>query len=122
MKILEMPDGSTSVIIQGKRRFEVLEYIQEFPYFRAKVNALNDVQPQDDSVEFSAVVGSLKDLSIKIAQYSSQISPEASFAVKNIENSTFLINYICSNADLKVEEKQVMLGISDLKERGIQAI
>ena len=122
LKILEMPDGSTSVIIQGKRRFEILEYTQEFPYFKAKVNALNDVQPQDDSVEFSAVVGSLKDLSIKIAQYSSQISPEASFAVKNIENSTFLINYICSNADLKVEEKQVMLGIGDLKERGIQAI
>jgi len=122
LKILEMPDGTTSVIIQGKRRFEILEYIQEFPYFRAKVNALNDVQPVDDSVEFSAVVGSLKDLSIKIAQYSSQISPEASFAVKNIENSTFLINYICSNADLKVEEKQIMLGIGDLKERGIQAI
>lgn len=122
LKILEMPDGSTSVIIQGKRRFEIDEYTQEFPYYRAKVKALIDDQPKDDSVEFSAVVGSLKDLSIKIAQYTSQISPEASFAVKNIENSTFLINYICSNADLKVEEKQVMLGIGDLKERGIQAI
>ncbi|MDP2888219.1 MAG: endopeptidase La [Bacteroidota bacterium] len=122
LKILEMPDGTTSVIIQGKRRFEIQEYTQEFPYLKAKVNPLIDIQPQDDSVEFSAVVGSLKDLSIKIAQYSSQISPEASFAVKNIENSTFLINYICSNADLKVEEKQVMLGISELKERGIQAI
>ena len=122
LKILEMPDGTTSVIIQGKRRFEIQEYTQEFPYLKAKVNPLIDLQPQDDSVEFSAVVGSLKDLSIKIAQYSSQISPEASFAVKNIENSTFLINYICSNADLKVEEKQVMLGISELKERGIQAI
>jgi ATP-dependent Lon protease len=122
LKILEMPDGTTSIIIQGKRRFEVIEYIHEFPYFKAKVHPLSDQQPKDDSVEFSAVVGSLKDLSIKIAQFSSQISPEASFAVKNIENSTFLINYICSNADLKVEEKQVMLGIGNLKERGIQAI
>lgn len=122
LKILEMPDGTTSVIIQGKRRFEVQEYIQEFPYFKAKVTPLADFQPKDDSVEFSAVVGSLKDLSIKIAQFSSQISPEASFAVKNIENSTFLINYICSNADLKVDEKQVLLCIGDLKERGIQAI
>ncbi len=122
LKILEMPDGTTSVIIQGKRRFEVQEYIQEFPYFRAKVTPLVDFQPKDDSVEFSAVVGSLKDLSIRIAQFSSQISPEASFAVKNIENSTFLINYICSNADLKVEEKQVLLCIGELKERGIQAI
>lgn len=123
LKILEMPDGSTSVIIQGKRRFEVLEYTQEFPYLKARVNPLTDQQPHpDDMVEFSAVVGSLKDLSIKIAQFSSQISPEASFAVKNIENSTFLINYICSNADLKVEEKQIMLSIGDLKERGVQAI
>ena len=122
LKILEMPDGTTSVIIQGKLRFEVIEYIQEFPYFKARINPLTDHQPKDDSVEFAAVVGSLKDLSIKIAQFSSQISAEASFAVKNIENSTFLINYICSNADLKVEEKQVMLGIGNLKERGIQAI
>jgi len=122
LKILEMPDGTTSVIIQGKKRFEVQEYVQEFPYFKATVKPLADVQPQDDSVEFSAVVGSLKDLSIKIAQFSSNISPEASFAVKNIENSTFLINFVCSNTDLKVEEKQVLLGISDIKERGIQAI
>ena len=122
LKILEMPDGTTSVIIQGKRRFEIQEYTQEFPYFKARINPLNDSLPQDDSVEFSAVVGSLKDLSIKIAQFNSHISPEASFAVKNIENSTFLINFVCSNTDLKVEEKQILLGISDIKERGIQAI
>lgn len=122
LKILEMPDGSTSVIIQGKKRFELLEYTQEFPYLMARVNPMVDTQPQDDSVEFSAIIGSLKDLSIKIAQYSMHISPEASFAVKNIENSTFLINFVCSNTDLKVEEKQILLGISDIKERGIQAI
>ena len=122
LKILEMPDGSTSVIIQGKKRFEVLEYTQEFPYLMARVKPMADIQPQDDTVEFSAIIGSLKDLSIKIAQYSMHISPEASFAVKNIENSTFLINFVCSNTDLKVEEKQILLGISDIKERGIQAI
>jgi ATP-dependent Lon protease len=122
LKILEMPDGTTSVIIQGKKRFEVREYIQEFPYLKAGVNILEDVQPDDNSTEFSAIIGSLKDLSIKIAQFSMHISPEASFAVKNIENSTFLINFICSNTDLKVEEKQTLLGIGDIKERGIQAI
>ncbi|HZL08891.1 MAG TPA: endopeptidase La [Prolixibacteraceae bacterium] len=122
LKILEMPDGTTSVIIQGKKRFEVVEYTQESPYLKARINPMIDIQPLDDSVEFSAVVGSLKDLSIKIAQYSMHISPEASFAVKNIENSTFLINFVCSNADLKVEEKQILLGISEIKERGIQAI
>ena len=122
LKILEMPDGTTSVIIQGKRRFEINDYTQEFPYLKAAITPLTDVHPEEDMIEFAAVVGSLKDLSIKIAQFTSQMPTEASFAVKNIENSTFLINYICSNADLKVEEKQVMLGISDLKERGIQAI
>lgn len=122
LKILEMPDGTTSVIIQGKKRFEVREYVQEYPYFKASINLLEDTQPEDNSTEFSAIIGSLKDLSIKIAQFSMHVSPEASFAVKNIENSTFLINFVCSNTDLKVEEKQVLLGIGNIKERGIQAI
>ncbi|MFV0379049.1 MAG: endopeptidase La [Mangrovibacterium sp.] len=122
LKILEMPDGSTSVIIQGKRRFGIVEYIEEFPYFKAKVDLLEDTNFEGDTVEFNAIVGSLKDLSVKIAQYSSNVPPEASFAVKNIENSTFLINFICSNTDLKVDEKQSLLEIADLRERGIQAI
>ena len=122
LKILEMPDGSTSVIIQGKRRFEVTEYLEEFPYFRAQVNLLDEILPTDNSAEFNAVVGSLKDLSIKVAQYSSNVPPEATFAVKNIENSTFLINFICSNTDLEVKEKQSLLEIADVRERGIQAI
>jgi ATP-dependent Lon protease len=122
LKILEMPDGNTTVIIQGKQRFETIGYVQEFPYFRARIKPLADIYPNDESVEFSAIIGSLKDLSIKIAQYSSHIPSEASFAVKNIENSTFLINFVCSNTDLKVEEKQALLEISDVKERGVQAI
>lgn len=122
LKILEMPDGSTSVIIQGKRRFEVINYLEEFPYFRAQVSLLDEILPADNNAEFNAVVGSLKDLSIKVAQYSSNVPPEATFAVKNIENSTFLINFICSNTDLNVEEKQSLLEIADVRERGIQAI
>ncbi len=122
LKILEMPDGSTSVIIQGKRRFKVEEYVQESPYYRAQVSLLDEEVPKKETAEFSAIVGSLKDLSIKIAQYSSNVPPEATFAVKNIENSTFLINFICSNTDLKVEEKQSLLEVDDIRERGIQAI
>jgi ATP-dependent Lon protease len=121
LKILEMPDGSTSVIIQGKRRYTIREFVAQEPYYKASVEPLNDVSPHDDS-EFNAIVGSLKDLSIKIAQFSANVPPEASFAVKNIENSTFLINFICSNADLNVEDKQNLLEIENLKERGIQAI
>jgi ATP-dependent Lon protease len=121
LKILEMPDGSTSVIIQGKRRYAIREFLTSDPYYKARVEPLIDVSPNDDT-EFNAIIGSLKDLSIKIAQFSANVPPEASFAVKNIENSTFLINFICSNADIHVLDKQNLLEIDDLKERGIQAI
>jgi ATP-dependent Lon protease len=121
LKILEMPDGSTSVIIQGKRRYSIREFIAEEPYYKATVESLNDIFPENDS-EFNAIVGSLKDLSIKIAQFSANVPPEATFAVKNIENSTFLINFICSNTDINVEDKQNLLEIESLKERGVQAI
>ncbi len=121
LKILEMPDGSTSVIIQGKRRYSIKEFISEEPYYKAAVEPLTDIYPENDS-EFNAIVGSLKDLSIKIAQFSANVPPEATFAVKNIENSTFLINFICSNTDISVEDKQNLLEIGSLKDRGIQAI
>ncbi len=122
LKILEMPDGTTSVIIQGKQRFEIRNVLEEFPYMLATVNILEDIKPMEESTEFSAIVGSLKDLSIKIAQFSANVPPEATFAVKNIENSTFLINFICSNTDIKVEEKQELLEIANIRDRGIQAI
>lgn len=121
LKILEMPDGSTSVIIQGKRRYTIREFVAEEPYYKAAVESLSDISSQNDS-EFNAIVGSLKDLSIKIAQFSANVPPEATFAVKNIENSTFLINFICSNTDINVEDKQNLLEIESLKERGVQAI
>nr|WP_321354445.1 endopeptidase La [uncultured Draconibacterium sp.] len=121
MKVLEMPDGSTSVIIQGKRRFRINEFVNEEPYFKASVEPLTDLTSKDDN-EFNAIVGSLKDLSIKVAQFSANVPPEATFAVKNIENSTFLINFICSNTDINVEDKQKLLEIESLKDRGIQAI
>lgn len=121
LKVLEMPDGSTTVIIQGKRRFRVSEFLNEDPYFRARVEVIPDLPPVDNA-EFSAIVGSLKDLSIKIAHFSSNVPPEATFAVKNIENSTFLINFICSNTDISVEEKQKLLEIDALRDRGVQAI
>jgi ATP-dependent Lon protease len=122
LKILEMPDGSTSVIIQGKRRFRIRKYISDLPYYKATVEALSDKIPLGESMEFNAIVGSLKDLSIKIAQFSANVPPEATFAVKNIENSTFLINFICSNTDIPVHDKQSLLEIDELRERGVQAI
>lgn len=119
IKILEMPDGSTSVIIQGKSRFKVKEFVSDEPYFMAEVEKLNEIVPKTKDKEFQAIIANLKDLSLKIIKLSSNIPPEASFAVKNIENSQFLINFISSNADIKVEEKQNLLEENDLKKRSI---
>lgn len=122
LKILEMPDGSTTVIIQGKQRYRILNVISEEPYHTANVMTLTDAHPVDRSPEFEAIVESLKDIAIKIAKTSTNVSPEATFAVRNIENPTFLINFICSNAEIKVEEKQSLLELDSLRERGIQAV
>jgi ATP-dependent Lon protease len=119
IRILEMPDGSTSVIIQGKRRIRLLEPVSEEPYLIAKVKQLTDVKPRKKDSEFEAIVGSLKDLSLRIIKLSTNIPPEASFAVKNIESSTFLINFIGSNSDIKLTAKQSLLDEDNLKKRGI---
>lgn len=122
LKVLEMPDGSTSVIIQGRQRFEMIEMVQAEPYHKAIVKLLKDKKPSNKTREFEAIVGSLKDLSLRIIKLSSNIPPEASFAVKNIENTKFLINFICSNSDIEIDEKQKLLEIDDLKERSIKLL
>jgi ATP-dependent Lon protease len=117
LRILEMPDGSTSVIIQGKKRFMINEVVSTEPYYIARVSAIEDVKPRKKDHEFEAIVGSLKDLSLKIIKLSSNIPPETSFAVKNIESSSFLINFIGSNSDIRISEKQHLLEQSNLKKR-----
>jgi len=119
VKILEMPDGSISVIIQGKRRFKVEEPVAKDPYFIARVTPLEDQKPVERTREFNAIIGSLKDLALRIIKLSPNIPQEASFAIKNIENTTFLINFVGSNTDVNVQEKQKLLETDDLKERGI---
>jgi len=122
IKILEMPDGSTSVIIQGKKRFRIDEIVDGEPYIQGHVTELEEKKRQATGKEFEAIVGSLKDLSLKIIRLSSNIPQEASFAVKNIENSTFLINFICSNSDIDLDDKQDLLEIDDIKERGVNLL
>jgi ATP-dependent Lon protease len=117
LRILEMPDGSTSVIIQGKKRFQLTEVISTEPYIMAKVNPLDDSKHNVKDPEFEAIVGSLKDLSLKIIKLSTNIPPETSFAVRNIESSSFLINFISSNSDIKLQEKQQLLETNDMKKR-----
>jgi ATP-dependent Lon protease len=122
LKILEMPDGNTTVIIQGKQRFRLQEMVADEPYHRARVEKLEEFKPEENTSEFKAIVESLKDIAIKIAKNSANMSPEATFAVRNIENPSFLINFICSNAEIKVKEKQGLLEQDSLKERGVQAV
>ncbi len=118
VKLLEMPDGSTTAIIQGRKRMMLHELVSDDPYFVAKVKVIPEIKPEIRNKDFDAIVGSLKDLSLKIIKINPNISPEASFAIKNIENNTYLINFICSNTDIKVQDKQKLLEINSLRDRG----
>ena len=122
VKLLEMPDGSTTAIIQGRKRMVLNELISDNPYFIARVRTIPEIKPEFLSKDFDAIVGSLKDLSLKIIKINPNISPEASFAVKNIENNTYLINFICSNTDVKVQDKQKLLEVNNLRDRGFMLL
>ncbi len=120
VKLLEMPDGTTTAIIQGRRRISVIDVVQQAPYMTAHVRALPEAKVTEDEKDFDIIIGSLKDLSVKIVKLNPNINPEASFAVRNIENSTYLINYICANSEINVSDKQKLLEASSLKERGLR--
>lgn len=123
VKLLEMPDGSTTAIIQGRRRMKLKELITDSPYFVARIQPMPEKKHEDFKTrDFEAIVGSLKDLSLKIIKINPNISPEASFAVKNIENHTYLINFICSNTDIKVGDKQKLLETNSLRDRGLMLL
>lgn len=117
IKMLRMPDGNTTVIIQGKKRFELKEVKQTEPYLKATITPFAEVLPNKDDKEFQALVSSLKDLALKIIKESPQIPSEAGFALKNIESPSFLVNFISSNMNALVAEKQKMLEVADLTER-----
>ena len=117
IKMLRMPDGNTTVIIQGKRRFELKEVRQTEPYIRAAITAFSETAPIKDDQEFIALTSSLKDLALQIIKLSPLIPSEAGFALRNIESPSFLINFISSNMNALVAEKQKMLEVPDLKER-----
>jgi ATP-dependent Lon protease len=117
IKMLRMPDGNTTVIIQGKRRFLIEEVIEQEPYMKARVKVFPETRPGKDDKEFQALISSLKDTSLQIIKQSPHIPTEASFAINNIDSPSFLINFVSSNMNTNVEEKQKMLEVADLKER-----
>ena len=117
IKMLRMPDGNTTIIIQGKRKFELEEMSQTEPYYKAKVKACEDIKPSKDDAEFDPLVNSIKDLSMEIIKKSPDIPTEATIAIQNIESPTFLINFVASNMNADVDEKQRILEESDLSLR-----
>ncbi len=122
LRVLKMPDGNTTVIIQGKKKFSVNEIISDDPYIRATINEIPEEKPEVESEEFKTIIDSIKELSLKIIKESPNIPTEASFAIKNIESNAFLINFISSNMNLKVQEKQTLLTIKDLSERALATL
>lgn len=122
LRVLKMPDGNTTIIIQGKKRFEIDEVISEEPYITAKVKDIAEAKPGDDSSEFTAIIDSIKELSLRIIKDSPNIPSEASFAIKNIESNSFLVNFVSANMNLSVEEKQRLLEINDLQQRALETL
>ncbi|MBL1410117.1 endopeptidase La [Sphingobacterium faecale] len=117
IKILQMPDGNTTVIIQGKQRFKLHELVQSEPYIKAKVERFAEEKPKTSNKEFKALISSIKELALQIIQLSPNLPSEAGIAIKNIESPTFLVNFISSNLALELPAKQELLELKDFVKR-----
>ncbi len=122
LRVLQMPDGNTTVIIQGKKRFEISEVLTRKPYMTATVRDTKEERPEENDKEFLAIIDTIKELSLKIIKNNPNIPSEASFAIKNIQSNSFLINFISSNMNLSVGEKQELLAIGNLQERALATL
>jgi ATP-dependent Lon protease len=122
LRVLKMPDGNVTVILQGKKRFEIAKVVSEIPYLTAEVKEVIEIRPEDNDTEFNAIIDSVKELAVQIINESPNIPSEATFAIKNIESPSFLISFVSSNMNLSVKEKQDLLAINGLKERALEAL
>ena len=119
LRVLKMPDGNTTVIIQGKKRFKINEILTEDPYLKATIAEVPETTIDLQGKEFQAVIDSVKELALQIIQENPNIPSEASFAIKNIQSPSFLINFVSSNLNLPVHEKQEILKLESLHERAL---
>lgn len=117
IKILQMPDGNTTVIIQGQQRFKITEMVSTDPYLKAKVERVTEDKPKVSSKEFKALISSIKEMALQIIQLSPHLPSEAGMAIKNIESPTFLVNFISSNMSLEINQKQELLETKDFVKR-----
>ena len=122
LRVLKMPDGNTTVIIQGKKRFEIDAIIQDKPYLKASVKEAFEDKEVADEKEFEAIIESIKEQALEVIKENPMLPSEASFAIKNIKSNSFLVNFISSNMDLSVAQKQVILEKDNLKERALLAL
>lgn len=122
LRVLKMPDGNVTVILQGKKRFEIDAVTSEKPYLKAYVKEVAEKRPSSHDTEFATIVDSIRELAIKIIKESPNLPSEATFAIKNIESQSFLINFVSSNMNLTVKEKQDLLAINALKERALETL
>jgi ATP-dependent Lon protease len=122
IRTLKMPDGSTTVIIQGKRRFKLVNEIQSEPYLRANVKYLKDKKYDKKSQEMETLFSTIKENALEIIKNSPNIPSEASFAIGNIDSPSFLVNFICSNMNADVEKKQELLEELDMKKRSFKVL
>ena len=122
LRVLQMPDGNLTIIIQGKKRFNIKNFISEDPFILASVNELIELKPEKDDKKFNATIDSIKDLALKIINDNPNIPTEASFAIKNIHSNSFLVNFVSSNMNISVGEKYKILKIDSLQKRALSCL
>ena len=122
LRVLKMPDGNITIILQGKKRFQVDEITTTDPYFKASISEVEEARPAKNDKKFKAIIESIKDLALRIIDESPQIPSEAAFAIRNIESNSFLINFVSSNLNISVEEKQKLLEINSLEKRALETL
>jgi ATP-dependent Lon protease len=122
LRVLKMPDGNTTVIIQGKKRFKIKSVVKTDPYIQATINSITDKNQKKSNSKFTATIDAIKDIALKIIKENPNIPSEASFAIKNIHSSAFLINFVCSNMNIKVKDKQDLLSSLNIENRALKCL
>ena len=122
LRVLKMPDGNTTVIIQGKKRFKIKSVVKTDPYIQATIDSVNDKNQKKSNSKFSATIDAIKDIALKIIKENPNIPSEASFAIKNIHSSAFLINFVCSNMNITVKDKQNLLSSVSIEDRALKCL
>ena len=122
LRVLKMPDGNTTVIIQGKKRFKIKSVVKTDPYIQATIKSITDKNKKKSNSKFTATIDAIKDIALKIIKENPNIPSEASFAIKNIHSSAFLINFVCSNMNITVKDKQGLLSSLNVENRALKCL